>query len=98
MVSGCFENNHVKDLVEIEGVLLKDGYKSILKQNVLQSGQQLIARGFNFKEVNDKKCFFKLYFNFMAYTETCDGMAWLVTSLDELVMKYHNPVYRNKYV
>jgi hypothetical protein len=41
----------------------------------------------------------------MAYNETCDGMAWLVTSLeshraywDEHVMKYHNPVYRNKYV
>jgi hypothetical protein len=62
--------------------LLKDGYKSILKQNILQSEKQLIGRGFNFQEVNDTKWLFTLWFNFMANKETCDGMAWLVTNLE----------------
>jgi hypothetical protein len=45
-----FGNKQVGNLVNIEGILLKEGYKSILEQHILQSAQQLIGKGFIFNE------------------------------------------------
>lgn len=55
MIWGCFENNRVGDIVKIEGILRKEGYKRILEDNVLPSGRRLIGRGFVFQEDNDPK-------------------------------------------
>jgi transposase len=69
MVWGCFGNNQVGDLVKIEGILLKEGYKSNLEQHVLPNGRRLIGRGFIFQEDNDPKHSSKLCRNFMADKE-----------------------------
>jgi hypothetical protein len=48
-----FGNKQVGNLVNIEGILLKEGYKSILEQHIwnnIQSAQQLIGKGFIFNE------------------------------------------------
>lgn len=55
MVWGCFGGQATGDLVKIEGILKKQGYKKIIKENVVRSGQRLIGRKFIFQHDNDPK-------------------------------------------
>lgn len=65
MVWGCFGNSRVGDLIKIDGILNKEGYKKILEENALPSGQRLIGRGFVFQEDNDPKHSSKLCRGFL---------------------------------
>lgn len=69
MIWGCFGNNQVGDLIIIEGILRKEGYKKILEENVLPSGRRLIGRGFVFQEDNDPKHSSNLCRNFIKEKE-----------------------------
>lgn len=69
MVWGCFGGNEVGDLVKIDGILNKDGYKKILQKHVLTSGNRIIGRGFIFQQDNDPKHTSKLCQNYLNQLE-----------------------------
>lgn len=85
MVWGCFGNNRVGDFIKIEGILKKEGYKTILEENVLPSGRRLIGRGFVFQEDNDPKHSSKLCRGFLEEKEkrrVLNYMVWPPQSPD----------------
>lgn len=85
MVWGCFGNNRVGDLIKIDGILNKEGYKQILEDNALPSGLRLIGRGFVFQEDNDPKHSSKLCRGFLAEKEkrrVLNYMVWPPQSPD----------------
>lgn len=55
MIWGCFGGSAVADLVRIQGILRKEGYRDILESHVLPSGLRLIGQGFVFQHDNDPK-------------------------------------------
>ena len=55
MVWGCFAGNEVGDLIQVEGILNKEGYLNILKKHAVPSGKRLVGRGFVFQQDNDPK-------------------------------------------
>jgi transposase len=56
MVWGCFSYYGVGKLVRIEGIMDQKKYKSILRQNLVQSARQLFPRGnWIFQQDNDPK-------------------------------------------
>ena len=67
MVWGCFGGGSVGDLVKIDGILKKEGYKRILQKNAIPSGKKLIGKEFIFMHDNDPKHSSKLC---KAYLET----------------------------
>ena len=69
MVWGCFGGSAVGDLVRIHGILNKEAYKVILKNNVLRSGARLIGENFVFQQDNDPKHTSKLCSTFLKQKE-----------------------------
>lgn len=65
MVWGCFGGTNVGDLIKIEGILNKEGYKKILQKNMVSSGTRLIGPGFVFQQDNDPKHSSKLCKNYL---------------------------------
>lgn len=65
MVWGCFGGSAVGDLVRIQGILKKEGYKSILENSAVPSGIRLIGPGFVFQQDNDPKHTSKLCAEFL---------------------------------
>jgi hypothetical protein len=60
MVWGCFGNNQVGNLVEIEEILVNEEYESILERHVLPNERRLIDED-SFREDNDPKHSSTLY-------------------------------------
>lgn len=69
MVWGCFGNNNVGDLVLIDGILKKEGYRNILEDHALPCGLRIIDRGFVFQQDNDPKHSSRLCRAFLEYQE-----------------------------
>lgn len=85
MVWGCFGGRATGDLVKIEGILKKEGYKKILKENVVRSGQRLIGRKFIFQHDNDPKHSSKLCKEYLKQLErknVLKVMVWASQSPD----------------
>lgn len=55
MVWGCFSHAGVGQLLQVEGILKKEQYHSILQRQAIPSGINLIGRGFIFQQDNDPK-------------------------------------------
>ncbi|CAK9814356.1 Transposable element Tc1 transposase [Anthophora quadrimaculata] len=55
MVWGCFGNNMTGDLIKINGILRKEGYLNILRENAIPSGHRVIGNNFTFMHDNDPK-------------------------------------------
>lgn len=55
MIWRCFAGTSVGDLVKIDGILRKEGYKNILQHNVVPSGLRLVGEKFTFQHDNDPK-------------------------------------------
>lgn len=55
MIWGCFGGTSVGDLVKIDGILRKEGYRDILERNAIPSGTRLIGENFVFQHDNDPK-------------------------------------------
>lgn len=55
MVWGCFSSAGVGDVVKIDGVLKKEGYRQILEHNAVPSGLRLLGENFIFMQDNDPK-------------------------------------------
>lgn len=53
------------DLMRIKGILRKEGYKKIIKNNVVPSGTRLIGKNFIFQHDNDSKHTSKLCSTFL---------------------------------
>lgn len=67
MVWGCFSGSAVGDLIKIEGILRKEGYKKIIEENVVPSGTRLIGTNFIFQHDNDPKHTSKLCKTFLEH-------------------------------
>lgn len=55
MVWGCFAGNCVGDIVKIDGILKKERYKEILRNNAIPSGLRIVEEKFVFQQDNDPK-------------------------------------------
>lgn len=55
MVWGCFAMRGVGDLVQIRGILKKEGYRDILENNMLPSGLRVVGEQFVLMQDNDPK-------------------------------------------
>ncbi|XP_058790002.1 uncharacterized protein LOC131663549 [Phymastichus coffea] len=55
MVWGCFAGSNVGDIVKIDGILNKEGYKKILQYHAVKSGLRLVGQPFEFQHDNDPK-------------------------------------------
>lgn len=55
MVWGCFAGSALGDICKIEGRLVKEGYKTILKEHAIPSGTRIVGREFVFQQDNDPK-------------------------------------------
>ena len=55
MVWGCFAGDKVGDLIQVEGILNKEGYIKILQRHAVPCGKRLVGRGFVFQQDNDPK-------------------------------------------
>lgn len=67
MVWGCFSGSAVGDLIKIEGIFRKEGYKKIIEENVVPSGTRLIGTNFIFQHDNDPKHTSKLCKTFLKH-------------------------------
>lgn len=65
MVWGCFGGSTIGDIVRIQGILKKEGYKQILKNHVVPCGTRLIGPEFVFQQDNDPKHTSKLCKHFL---------------------------------
>lgn len=85
LVWGSFARSGVGDLIRIEGILKKEGYLDILKQNAVPNGLQLIGKGFTFQQDNDPKHSAKLcrgYVQDLDENGTLSNMVWPAQSPD----------------
>jgi len=85
MVWGCFGGGRTGDLIKIEGILKKEGYLRILKENVTSCGTRLIHPKFIFQHDNDPKHTAKLCKNYLDDVERSNVlkvMAWPSQSPD----------------
>lgn len=69
MVWGCFGGSAVGDLVRIQGILKKEGYKKILEDSAVPCGTRLIGPEFIFQQDNDPKHTSRLCENFLKAKE-----------------------------
>lgn len=69
MVWGCFAGSKVGDIVKVEGRMVKEDYKKILEENVLESGKRLVKSRFIFQQDNDPKHKSKLCTNYLQTLE-----------------------------
>jgi len=65
MVLECFGKGGTGDLIKIEGILKKEGYLKILRENVTACGVRLIHPNFIFQHDNDPKHAAKLCKNYL---------------------------------
>lgn len=85
MVWGSFCYEGVGDLVKIDGILNKEGYKSILMDHALPSGRRLIGDNFWLQQDNDPKHSSKLcreYLKSKEQRKIVQNMIWPAQSPD----------------
>lgn len=85
MVWGCFAGSQVGDLMKVDGILNKEGYKKILQNKAVPSGKRLIGSSFIFQQDNDPKHTSKLCKEYLASLEkkkTLKVMKWPPQSPD----------------
>lgn len=69
MVWGSFSGQGVGDLFQVEGILKKEGYHSILQRHAIPSGLRLIGKRFVFQQDNDPKHTSKLCTDYLKKKE-----------------------------
>lgn len=69
MVWGCFAGDKVGDLVQIEGIMDKKLYHTILQRHAFPCGKRIVGRGFVFQQDNDPKHTSKFCRNYIAAKE-----------------------------
>lgn len=85
MVWGCFSRAGVGDLVKIEGIMKKEQYLDILKNNAVPSGSRLIGKKIVLQQDNDPKHTAKICKMFVEQQEqegTLKNMEWPPQSPD----------------
>lgn len=82
MVWGCSKKTE-------QGILNEEGYKQIMENNVLMSGQQIVGREFVFQEDNDSNHSSKLYKEFISEKEKRRFLNYMLlrNELDRMVKK-----------
>lgn len=55
MIWGWFSGISVGDLIKIDGILRKEGFREILERNAISSGTRIIGHKFVFQHDNDPK-------------------------------------------
>lgn len=55
MVRGSFAGRKTRDLVKIDGRMVKETYREILEYHAIPSGRRLVDQRFIFQEDNDPK-------------------------------------------
>ena len=69
MVWGAFSGHGMGDLINIESILTKERYKTILEDHAIPSGLRLIGPGFTLMQDNDPKHSSKLCRGFVQEKE-----------------------------
>lgn len=72
MVWGSFGGGKVGQLIEVKGILNKEGYHSILQRHLIPSGLENIGRGFILQQDNDPKHTSKLCTNYIKKKECAE--------------------------
>ena len=65
MVWGCFGAGKVGHLHKVKGILIKEGYHSILQRHAIPCGQRLIGANFLLQQDNDPNHTSKLCKNYL---------------------------------
>lgn len=79
MVWGCFAGYSVRDLVKIEGKIIKEEYLKILRDHAIPSCSQLVGSQFIFQQENDPNHSSRLFKSFLEEEQSMDEleiMAW----------------------
>ena len=78
MFWGCFAGDQVGDLFQIEGIMRKEHYHSILIRHAMPSGRRILGQDWIFQEDNDPKHSSKLCKDYIARKTQEGGMKKMV--------------------